>query len=99
MATDAEPPDQSGAPTVPRVGDRARSLARKPVVWLTGVVVAALGVTLTNAIVPTFNSLLDPILQRGPAVRVVDASTFRSEPVSPWSSRGPPPSPTPTSPS
>lgn len=79
MATDAEPPDRSGAPTVPRVGATARSLARKPVVWLTGVVVAALGVTLTNAIVPTFNNLLDPILQRGPAVQVLDASTFRSE--------------------
>ena len=79
MATDAEPPDRSGAPAVPRVGPRARSLARKPVVWLTGVVVAALGITLTNAIVPTFNRLLDPILQPGPAVQVLDASTFRSE--------------------
>jgi hypothetical protein len=54
-------------------------LLRKPIVWLTGIVVAALGATLTNALVPTFNNLLDPILQQGPAIEVLDASTFRSE--------------------
>ncbi|HEY5978703.1 MAG TPA: hypothetical protein VIT41_03625 [Microlunatus sp.] len=92
MARDAEPPERSGAPTAPppatpppatppgsRLGSTAGALARKPLVWLTGVVVAALGVTLTNAIAPTFDTLLDPILQRGPAVELLDATSFRSE--------------------
>ena len=57
----------------------ARSLARKPVLWFTGIVVAALGVTLTNSLVPAFNRILGPVLERGPAVQVLDATTFRSE--------------------
>jgi hypothetical protein len=30
-------------------------------------------------LIPTFNNLLDPILQRGPAIEVLDAATFRSD--------------------
>lgn len=62
-----------------RSGGAGRALLRKPAVWFSGIVVAALGVTLTNALVPTFSGLLDPVLQRGPAIEVLDAATFRSE--------------------
>lgn len=84
MAREQNPPDQkpseppASASTSPRA---ARSLARRPIVWLTGIVVAALGATLTNALVPTFNRLLDPIVQHGPAVEVLDASAFHSDEV------------------
>lgn len=77
MSTDPAPPRRASQPPAPR--GAARAFVRKPVVWLSGVVVAAAGVALTNALVPTFNSILDPITQRGPAVEVLDASTFRSE--------------------
>lgn len=55
------------------------SWVRKPVVWAGGVVVAALGVALTNAVLPFFESILDPLTESGDAVRVLDAATYRSD--------------------
>jgi hypothetical protein len=56
-----------------------RSWLKRPVVWLGGIVVAALGVALTNALVPWFTSLIDRATERGSPVEVVDAQPYQSD--------------------
>lgn len=56
-----------------------RSFARRPVVWLSGVVAAAVSIALTNAMVPWIGAIVDPVFERGPAISVVSVATVRSD--------------------
>ena len=62
-------------------GGGIRSWLKKPVVWLGGIVVAALGIAITNALVPWFGGLIDRATERGDVVTVVDAQPYRSDEV------------------
>lgn len=60
-------------------GSGIRSWLKRPVVWLGGIVVAALGVAITNALVPWFSSLIDRATERGAPITVVDAQPYQSD--------------------
>lgn len=57
----------------------ARSWLRRPVVWLGGIVVAALGIAITNALVPAFSSFIGSFTEQGAPIDVIDATPFRSD--------------------
>jgi hypothetical protein len=49
----------------------------RPIVWLGGIVVAALGIALTNALVPQFGKGINQLTQSGEAVNIDDLSVWR----------------------
>jgi hypothetical protein len=51
-------------------GEKPKPLWARPLVWIGGVVVAALGIAITNMLVPLFGNVLDDLTQRGDPVRV-----------------------------
>lgn len=57
----------------------ARSWLRRPIVWLGGIVVAALGIAITNALVPAFSSFIGSFTEQGPPIDILDATPFRSD--------------------
>lgn len=57
----------------------ARSWLRRPIVWLGGIVVAALGIAITNALVPAFSSFIGSFTEQGPPIDVIDATPFKSD--------------------
>ena len=67
--------EHSGEPS----GGGIRSWVKKPVVWLGGIVVAALGIAITNALVPWFSGLIDQVGERGEVVTVVAAEPYQSD--------------------
>ncbi|WP_173923358.1 hypothetical protein [Agromyces sp. Marseille-P2726] len=56
-----------------------RSWLKKPVVWFGGIVVAALGVAITNALVPRFGEMIGRVTQGGDVVIVREAQPVKSE--------------------
>jgi hypothetical protein len=71
---DADPDD---IPSGRHAGAARRSIALRPVLWFGGIVVAALGIAITNALVPQFGKGIDQITQTGDAVNVDDVSAWR----------------------
>lgn len=71
--------DDAGAPPSrrPAGSDKKKPLALRPILWLGGIVVAALGIALTNALVPQFGKGINQITQSGEAVSVDDVSIWR----------------------
>jgi hypothetical protein len=51
----------------------------RPLVWLAGVIVAAIGIAITNTIVPRLTEVIDVIPERGDPIRVNDVHTYWSE--------------------
>jgi hypothetical protein len=56
-----------------------RSWLKRPIVWFGGIVVAALGVAITNALVPWFSGMIGRVTQGGDVVTVLEAQTVKSE--------------------
>lgn len=61
--------DKKTSPAASRPS-RFAALWKKPVAWLAGIIFAALGVAITNALVPRFGQGLDRITQTGDSVIV-----------------------------
>jgi hypothetical protein len=72
---------EAGSPGRSGFRATARSWLRRPLVWFGGIVVAALGVAITNALVPTFGSFIGSITEQGPPIDVIDATPFKSDEV------------------
>ena len=50
----------------------------RPLVWLAGVIVAAIGIAITNTIVPRLTEVIDVLPERGDPIRVNDVHTYWS---------------------
>ncbi|MCU1408100.1 MAG: hypothetical protein JWM23_180 [Microbacteriaceae bacterium] len=69
--------DADDIPSGKPAGPGRKPLALRPVLWLGGIVVAALGIALTNVLVPQFGKGINQITQSGDAVNVDDVSIWR----------------------